>query len=177
VGGRNSVRTPSYRCGSRPAPAHSFAQPLTKVGWSVRLGRGQGGTWAMSSARGFGRALPRLTDGMGGAAGWCGTPRTAPWRTAAGSGRVSASELPPDGPTPPNWRWRRMFGWDLVVRGSGGIRRSSSGMRWAQDRAPSSYIDGKMDPVILASARKHGVADDDCSTPTATRSESSSSTN
>jgi hypothetical protein len=27
--------------------------------------------------------------------------------------------------------------------------------------ATSSYIEGKMDPVILASARKHGVADDD----------------
>ena len=30
-----------------------------------------------------------------------------------------------------------------------------------QTVAASSYIDGRMDPVILVSARKHGVADED----------------
>ena len=39
------------------------------------------------------------------------------------------NEPPPVGRTPPRG-WRRMLAWDLVVRGSGGIRRSSGVTRW-----------------------------------------------
>jgi len=59
---------------------------------------------------------------------WCPVPPEPSTSLSANGGKVR-SEPPPDGRTLPRG-WRRMLGWDLVARGSGGIRRSSGGTRW-----------------------------------------------